>query len=348
MNRKIDRVYFELTTMCNLRCRHCFNFNDNFKPKHLSMEAFTEFYQKIQNRTEGIVLTGGEPFLHSGIEDFLELLKTERVVITTNGTVKSKEYMEKILLKYPNIFMQISFDGMTKEVFEAVRGAGTYEKVKQAVDYLSGKGLGKRLGLSTSILSCNIHEVLGIIEYARKMGLHSVHFPTLIMEGRCAEDKTLLPDIDRLNRLEDKLLFLAVECENLYISVNTLNRVAGWLNREENMDCLTNATVKITVDGEIMPCPVAWRAEESMGRVGEISCYEDLLAKLGNVQAKKKVSENCRVCDASGLCAMNFCEHCSIRNNENTAGMQYRCLNLRHHMNNIRKEEEDGKHVNDI
>lgn len=348
MSRKIDRVYFELTTMCNLKCRHCFNYNDNFKRENLNQEAFTEFYQKIRNRTEGIVLTGGEPFLHSGIEKFMEILKSERVVITTNATVKSKEYLENILMKYQNIFLQISFDGMTKEVFELIRGNDTYEKAKQTIDYLSERGLGKRLGLSTSILSYNIHEVLSIVEYAKEKGLHSIHFPTLIMEGRCAENKELLPNIDSLNELEDKLLMLAVEYENIHISVNTLNRVAGWVNQEVSTDCLTNATIKITVDGDIMPCPVAWKVEESLGRIDEISCFEDLLNKLENVQVKKKVSENCRVCDARGLCSMNFCENCNIRNNESPAGMSYRCLNLRHHINNIRREEEYGKHVNDI
>lgn len=348
MSRKIDRVYFELTTMCNLRCRHCFNYNDNFKPENLSLKVFMEFYQNIRNKTEGIVLTGGEPFLHPEIEDFLELLKTERVVITTNATAKSKEYLEKILVKYPNVFLQVSFDGMTKEVFEKVRGNGTYKKVKTAVDYLCERGLSKKIGLSTSILSYNIHEVFDIIQYARKKSLHSIHFPTLIMEGRCVEDKSLLPDVEILNNVEDKLLGLAVECDDIHISVNTLNRVAGWMNLDETADCLSNATVKVTVDGEIMPCPVAWKAEESLGRIEDIFCFQDLLETLERIQVKKKVSENCGVCDARSLCTMNFCEHCSIRNNENPAGMQYRCLNLRHHINNIRKEEEYGKHVNDI
>ena len=349
MKRKIDRVYFELTTLCNLKCTHCFNFNQNIKQKYLNFAEFSKFYPIIRNKTNGIVLTGGEPFLHPEIERFLELIKSEPVVVTTNATVQSKENLEKILKKFSNILLQISFDGMTKKSFEAVRGIGTYEKVKDTIDYLSKNGFSKRIGLSTSILSCNIHEVLDIIAYAKEKGLNSIHFPTLIMEGRCAEDRTILPDVESLNQLESDLLRLAVENEELNISVNTLNRVAGMVCGNKSNDCLTNATIKVTVDGKIMPCPVAWREEESLCNVSEISCYADILSKIEQIKQENYCEENCKECEANILCNMNFCEHCSIRKHVDLVGMKYRCSNLKYHINCIREEEiYDGKYVNDI
>lgn len=348
MKRKIDRVYFELTTKCNLRCRHCFNDNVDIGPQSLDKLAFAKFYKIIKNRTDGIVLTGGEPFLYPHLEEILDQVKSEKVVITTNATVVSKEHLERILKQYPNIFLQMSFDGMTKETFEAVRGPGTYEKVRQAVDYLSAKGNSGRIGLSISVLSCNIHEVLSIIDYAEEKHLHSVHFPTLIMEGRCAKESNLLPEVSMLNDLEDQLLKLAVDHESMQISINTLNRIAGWISSAKNQDCLSNATLKITADGKIMPCPVAWRQEESLGEIIRISSYKELLERLNHVQAVVKEIRQCRQCTEGGLCAMNFCEYCSIHKNDNIYGKQYRCSNLKHHINNIRKEEQYGKHVNGI
>ena len=339
MNRKIDRLYFELTTMCNLKCKHCFNFNEDVKPKHLDFETFSTFYKKIKNKTQGIVLTGGEPFLHPQIIKILDLLSQENVVITTNAALYNESYYEKIMMEYPNVFLQISFDGMTKETFETVRGLGSYEKVKRVIDYLSRQGYAQRLGLSVSILACNIGEVPDIVRYAQEQKLHSIHFPTLIIEGRCAEDMTLLPEVKDLNQTEDQLLILAAESQDINISVNTLSRLAGWVHRKGEMDCLSNATMKVTADGNIMPCPVAWKKEESLGMIEQISCFGDIVSLLNGVQCEKQHSDECRECQAEGLCSMSFCEYCHIRKTNILQGKQYRCLNLKHHFNNIMKEE---------
>lgn len=349
MSTRVDRVYFELTTMCNLRCTHCFNYNNNFKNKYLSLEEFNSFYDKVCNKTNGIVLTGGEPFLHPDIEKFLDRLESENVVITTNATLRNKEYYANLLKKYPNLFLQISFDGMTKEVFERVRGKGTYVKVKKVVDYLCEIGLKDRIGLSTTILNYNIHEITNIVMYAKEKGIHSIHFPTLILEGRCAEDCTILPDVKQLNKLEDELLQLSIENEALNISVNTLNVVASFILDKDNITCVNNATIKVTVDGEIMPCPVAWKKEESLGHISQIEQYEDIIQKLQCVKLHIVDSESCSGCEVRDFCKMNYCEHCGIRNRVDKIGMSYRCSNLMYHIKNIMEEMKyDEKYVDDL
>lgn len=338
MERKIDRIYFELTTMCNLRCKHCFNYNENFKAKYLSLDEIRFFYEKVKNRTNGIVLTGGEPFLHPQIKEILELLKSERVVITTNGTLYSPDYYENMLKENSNVFLQISFDGMSKAVYEEVRGPHTYDKVRQLIEYLSERRFGKQIGLSMSILACNIHEVFDVIHYAERCKLHSIHFPTLIIEGRCASDVTILPEVKELNLLEDQLLKETIENENLHISINTLNRIAGWVTSKEEMDCLLNATIKVTPEGELMPCPVAWRKSESIGHISEITDYGELIEKLNAFSMKIKEMEKCGKYNASKYFGENFCEYCSIRNTEIVEGIEYRCKNYMYHMKNIIKE----------
>jgi MoaA/NifB/PqqE/SkfB family radical SAM enzyme len=340
MKKRIDRIYVEVTTACNLRCKHCFNFNEEIKTKNLDFKSFEKFYNRISHKTDGIVLTGGEPFLHPEINSFFSLLHTEQIVVTTNATVFSAEYYASILRNYPNVFMQISFDGLTREVFESVRGRNTYDHVRNVVDYLSANGLADRIGLSVSILACNIQEVVGIVDYAKEKGLHSVHFPTLIIEGRCADDMTILPEVDQLNRIEDELIKLIVESEDINISVNTLNRIAGWVKSKNQLNCLSVATIKITPDGEIMPCPVAWRKEESLGRIEQVINFEDLIYMIDYFCSEKKIfsqadQENGEV----ERCGMNFCENCLIRKNRQQEAITYRHKNLNYHFNHIKEEE---------
>lgn len=345
MKRKIDRFYFELTTMCNLNCIHCFNYNGNYKFKFLELEKLKKFYKNIKGKTNGIVLTGGEPFLHPDIMHILEILKDEKVIITTNATLESPYYYGALLEKYPNVLLQISFDGMSKKVFEKVRGTGTYDKVKNVIEYLSACGYGQRVGLSMSILACNIGEVLQVVHFAEERQLHSVYFPTLILEGRCESEPDLLPNVESLNQVEDELLVLATENQELDISVNTLNRIAAWRQFGQTIDCIANATIKITVDGEIMPCPVAWKREESLGNIQDIDDFSQVINVLNEFCISKFENAQCSKCEGKDICAKQFCENCFIRKTNNSQGQQYRCENLRHHYNNILKEEKENIYV---
>ncbi|SES78050.1 radical SAM protein [[Clostridium] polysaccharolyticum] len=340
MERRIDRIYFELTTLCNLRCKHCFNFNDNFKVQYLAKEKIRDFYTKVKKKTSGIVLTGGEPFLHPHILEVIKIFREERVVITTNGTQFDGSYYEQILKENPNVFLQISFDGYSKEVYEEVRGQNTYEKVRKVIDYLSEKGFGAQMGLSMSILACNIHEVIDVVKYAEACRMHSIHFPTLIIEGRCADDSTILPDVEELNKVEDQLLQMAVDSENLHISVNTLNRIAGWAMGGKEQDCLSNATIKVTVDGSLMPCPVAWKSTESIGHVDQVTSFEHLEKLVNEIKKEERQEQGCLMCEGSEICNQSFCEHCSVRGTNIQEGREYRCKNFIHHINNIKNERK--------
>lgn len=345
MKRKIERFYFELTTMCNLKCIHCFNYNENYKFKFLELEKFEKFYQNIRGKTNGIVLTGGEPFLHPNIMRILEIIKDEKVIITTNATLESPYYYAALLEKYPNVFLQVSFDGMSKEVFEKVRGTKTYDQVKEVIEYLSMHEYGQQVGLSMSILACNIGEVLQVVHFAEEKKLHSVYFPTLILEGRCESEPDLLPSVEKLNQVEDDLLVLAAENQELDISANTLNRIAAWKQFGQNLNCISNATLKITVDGEIMPCPVAWKKEESIGNIQNIHDFSQVINALNEFHISKYENAQCSKCEGKDICAKQFCENCSIRKTNNFQGRQYRCENLRHHYKNILKEEKENIYV---
>ena len=99
---KFNKIYVEITNICNLNCSFCSK--DNLKKKELSPNEFEFILKKIKPYTKTIYLhIKGEPLLHSELEKILALTKKNNfnVRITTNGTLLKEKY--HILKKYNNI-----------------------------------------------------------------------------------------------------------------------------------------------------------------------------------------------------------------------------------------------------
>lgn len=101
---KIACIVF--TQGCNFRCGYCHNpeLFENKEPV-LSVPAFFEFLNKRKGKLDGVVITGGEPTLHS--KDLIEFIKEVKslgflVKLDTNGTHPDvlQELLNENLLDY--------------------------------------------------------------------------------------------------------------------------------------------------------------------------------------------------------------------------------------------------------
>ncbi len=99
---KFNKIYVEITNICNLNCSFCSK--DNLKKKEMSLQEFDKLLSKIRQYTDTIYLhVKGEPLLHSKLEEILTLTKKYKVNvrITTNGTLLKEKL--NTLQKYDNI-----------------------------------------------------------------------------------------------------------------------------------------------------------------------------------------------------------------------------------------------------
>ena len=99
---RFNKIYIEITNICNLNCSFCSK--DNRKLKELSLDEFEIILKKIKPYTKNIYLhIKGEPLLHSKLDGILNLAKEYNfnIRITTNGTLLKEKY--HILNKYNNI-----------------------------------------------------------------------------------------------------------------------------------------------------------------------------------------------------------------------------------------------------
>lgn len=126
------QIYLLLTDNCNLHCKMC------IRGRQVGTEIDIDKLKSnnIMNHLSehDVVVTGGEPTLHSEFVDVVELLceKAKSVTITTNGT--KNDYISKLGHK-DNLFYQVSIDG-DSETHNMIRGIGNYEKTFSTLNVL--------------------------------------------------------------------------------------------------------------------------------------------------------------------------------------------------------------------
>ncbi len=102
---KIATVLF--TSGCNFRCPYCQNSELVLRPESLPQIAPAEVFQFLTRRRgliDGVVITGGEPTLQKGLDDFLRKIKELGLAakLDTNGYRPRilRELLEQGLLDY--------------------------------------------------------------------------------------------------------------------------------------------------------------------------------------------------------------------------------------------------------
>ena len=135
---------WEITYACNLACVHCLSSSGQRDERELSTEQAKAILDELRDlQVFYINIGGGEPMVR---RDFFEIIEHSvnngiGVKFSTNGAFIDKKNAERLAaLDYLDI--QISLDGTTADVNDAVRGEGSYATAIQAMDNLKAAGFG--------------------------------------------------------------------------------------------------------------------------------------------------------------------------------------------------------------
>lgn len=165
-NIELDSLIVQVTRGCNLNCRHCFN--SGSREGKMEVEQLKQVIEKsLKYNIMEISLSGGEPLSHPEIHEILSVIKQYPQIsfgILTNGTLLTEKMMQEIE-ESENIFMQISFDGSKKEIYEAIRGAGTFERFWHGLELLAGSKI-KDKRVRTAVSRVNYKDVGNICRIA--------------------------------------------------------------------------------------------------------------------------------------------------------------------------------------
>jgi mycofactocin biosynthetic radical S-adenosylmethionine protein MftC len=136
---------WELTYACNLACTHCLSSSGRRDPMELTTDEAKALIDEIAAmQIFYINIGGGEPMMR---DDFFELIEhaVDRhvgVKFSTNGTRIDETAAERLAgIDYLDI--QISIDGVDAATSDRIRGVGSYERARRAMDNLKAAKFGQ-------------------------------------------------------------------------------------------------------------------------------------------------------------------------------------------------------------
>ncbi|MCD6466856.1 MAG: radical SAM protein [Methanomicrobia archaeon] len=203
-------VVWDFTSMCNLRCKHCYSSAGKLAPDELSKE---ERYNVIDQLSDAgvvaVAFSGGEPLIS---KDFFDIAKYAHekemyVSVASNGTLITKEVAKK-LREIGVGYIEISLDSTDFKIHDQFRGVkGAWEKTVQGIKNCVEVGI--TTCIATTTTRYNYEDIPNMIDLAIKLKVDRfIHF-NFIPTGTGKEiiDQDILPEQREklLNYLYDKL-----------------------------------------------------------------------------------------------------------------------------------------------
>ncbi len=182
---------FELTPLCNLRCPMCYVRLDRASMEQqgrlLSAAEWLEIArQSCDMGTLNVILTGGEPFLHTEFWDNYEGLKEMGllVIIYTNGCLIDEKVVERLKAN-PPYNMKISIYGASDETYGAMFGDPKgFTRVCHGLELLREAGV--PFYCSATVVHENLKDMAELCRFMFEKQIRFVPTTAVTLSGRGA------------------------------------------------------------------------------------------------------------------------------------------------------------------
>jgi uncharacterized Fe-S cluster-containing radical SAM superfamily protein len=147
----LETLWFNTGTLCNLACAGCYieSSPTNDALVYLSAAEVTRFLDEIESNrlpTREIGFTGGEPFMNPEIMTMIgdALSRGFEVLVLTNAMKPLRRHDAALLaLKAEHgdrLTLRVSLDHYTRQIHEAERGADSWHKALEGLQWMSAQG----------------------------------------------------------------------------------------------------------------------------------------------------------------------------------------------------------------
>ncbi len=254
-------IMIEVTTSCNYDCIHCFRksmLNQSLK-EFMSFEVFKTLLREASaSGVEKISFSGwGEPLVHPEILNFMLEAKKGgfKVLLNTNGYLLLDYADELFRIGVDELY--VSVDGVSEEVYKLIRRGGVLSRVTEGLTRLkelklTNNSFKPEIYLQFTLTKLNIHDLLELPEYVRRVGAHQAVVSNVIPLSKEFEKKlSCYGDIEcmsMINELKDKLA-KRIFAAGGKISLPNFNHTA-----ERNCPFISRGACFIRFDGAVAPC----------------------------------------------------------------------------------------------
>ncbi|MBO0873239.1 MAG: mycofactocin radical SAM maturase [Pseudonocardia sp.] len=298
---------WELTYACNLACVHCLSSSGRRDSRELSTSECKDVIDELQRMQVFYVnIGGGEPTVRPDFWELLDYAVEHQVGVkfSTNG-VKLDAERARRLAGTDYVDVQVSLDGATASVNDAVRGPGSYATALRALDNLASAGF-SRPKISVVMTRQNVDQLDEFKAIADKFGAQ-LRITRLRPSGRGADVwDELHPTAVQQRQIYDWLVHDAASADVPVLTGDSFFHLSAYGSALPGLNLCGAGRVVCLIDpvGDVYACPFAIHQNFLAGNVrspgGFASVWRDseLFASLRQPQT----GGACRSCGHYDAC----------------------------------------------
>lgn len=315
MNKLIG-AYLEITEKCNEKCPYCYNYELMRSSHSLPAQIVKNLMQQFKNMgLPTVTLSGGEPFLHDGIESILVFAESigMKVSIISNGTCFSEQSLPILIQYAPTI--QLTFDGYNAETHDKTRGRGNFDKITNGYLLAKEHGYIGRIAARVNIHKDNasfIGKTLDTIDrffcqdidntglasvslaYVRRTHYLESRFSGYIEPSQYGNQPTIHYEIEKWNQQHSIQIYDITQKPDLGCPFN---------GQMEFIDC----GIRVAINGEVYPCQLFSDRQFCIGNVYDENVEQIINGKLmeqflEKIHQRSEAIPQCKTCAFSGIC----------------------------------------------
>ncbi len=294
---------WELTYACNLSCVHCLSSSGRRDPRELSTQECKSVIDELERMQVFYVnIGGGEPTVRPDFWELVDYATSHHVGVkfSTNG-VKITPGIAGQLAASDYVDVQVSLDGATAEVNDAVRGPGSYDTALRAMTNLADAGFGA-FKISVVMTRQNVGQLEEFKAIADRFGAQ-LRITRLRPSGRGAD----VWDAMHPTRAQQRQIYdwLVAHGENV-LTGDSFFHLAGFGESLPGLNMCGAGRVVCLIDpvGDVYACPFAIHEAFRAGNVRDHGGFTDVWRSSGLFADLRRPQSGgaCESCSAFDAC----------------------------------------------
>jgi cyclic pyranopterin phosphate synthase len=287
-NRRINYLRISLTDRCNLRCIYCMPPEGERKLRHKDILRYEEILRiariAIKLGVTKIRITGGEPLVRKGVQEFIPMLASlhglEDVSLTTNGVLLG-ENLE--MLKSAGITrINVSLDSLKRLNFKYITRFDSFNKVWEGIEKARDMGFSP-IKLNIVVMKgINDNEILDFGRLAIEQPFH-IRFIECMPIGLQSNTSAFISNAEIETLLVDRFGPLVAVSPGRNDGPAARFRFEGgkgeigFISAISHSFCKTCNRLRLTAEGKLLPCLLSDGEVDLKGRLRKGCLDEEVI-----------------------------------------------------------------------
>jgi len=297
--RQITDLRISITDRCNFRCVYCRSADPENYRDHDEILSWPELdclaRVFLHLGIRKIRITGGEPLVRDGVEDFLARLNAlgvEDLSMTTNGHLLAERCDRLIAAGLRRI--NISLDSLDPGRFESITRTKSFTKVMDGIEAAQKSRLAPAKVNAVLVRGLNDDEVESFAQFARDRGviMRFIEFMPLDADRHWTRD-LVVPAAEIQKRIHARWPLVQIphersETARKYRFADGASGEIGLIAPVTQPFCGHCSRIRLTADGKLRTCLFSKDDHDLRSMLREGASDEDLIAYITSIVMEKE------------------------------------------------------------